>query len=221
MNLLVDALAWISDPQNWQGSSGIPVRLTQHLAITAVTVLCASLIAIPAGLLIGHTRKGSGLIGGVTGAARAIPTLGVLTLVGLVVGIGAVAPVIALVVLAIPSLLAGAYAGVQAVNRELPQAAKAIGMSSSQVLLRVELPLALPIIIGGFRAAVLQVIATATLAAYVADLGLGRYLFAGLKSRDYAEMLGGSLLVALLALTAELLLAGLQHLAKRRFALSV
>ena len=221
MNLLLDALGWISDPQNWQGSSGIPVRLTQYLAITAVTVLCASLIAIPAGLLIGHTRKGAGLIGGVTGAARAIPTLGVLTLVGLVVGIGAVAPVIALVVLAIPSLLAGAYAGVQAINRELPQAAKAIGMSSSQVLLRVELPLALPIIIGGFRAAVLQVIATATLAAYVADLGLGRYLFAGLKSRDYAEMLGGSLLVALLALTAELLLAGVQHLAKRRFALSV
>lgn len=215
MNLLLDAWSWLADPSNWVGTSGIPVRFGEHVVITVVSVLLAAVLAVPAGVLIGHTRRGAGLVGAITGAARAVPTLGLLTLFGLAIGIGLTAPMLALVVLAIPSLLAGAYAGVQAIDPSIPQAARAIGMSPLQVVLRVEVRLALPVLVGGIRAATLQVVATATLAAYTADYGLGRYLFSGLKSRDYDVMLGGALVVVVLALILELLLAGAQRLAHR------
>lgn len=218
MNLLLEAIVWLTDPANWVGANGIPTRIAQHLAITAVAIALAAMVALPAGLLIGHTRRGAGFVGAVAGAARAIPTLGLLTLFGLALGIGMQAPLLALIVLAIPSLLAGAYAGVQSVDPATSQAAKSIGMSPAQVLFRVELPLAAPIIIGGLRAATLQVVATATLAAYTADLGLGRYLFAGLKSRDYPEMLGGALLVTALALLIEIALGAGQRIAATRLA---
>lgn len=211
MNLFVEAWAWLADPAHWAGSGGIPFRVLQHLGVTLLAVFAAGLLAVPAGVLIGHTRRGAGIIGGLVGAARALPTLGLLTLLGLWLGIGLAAPVIALIVLAIPSLLAGAYAGVQAVDPAVPEAARAIGFSPAQVVLRAELPLALPVLIGGVRAATLQVVSTATLAAYTADLGLGRYLFAGLKSRDYPQMLAGALLVVALTLTLELVLAAVQR----------
>lgn len=218
MNILTEAFGWLTDPANWAGAGGIPARVLQHLAITGIAVLAAAAIALPAGLLIGHARRGAAVVGAITGAARAIPTLGLLTLIGLAIGIGVTAPLLALIVLAIPSLLAGAYAGIQAIDPATAQAAQAIGMSPAQVLLRVEMPLAAPTIVGGIRAAALQVVATATLAAYTADIGLGRYLFTGLKSRDYPEMLGGALLVAALALLLELALAACQRIAATRIA---
>ncbi len=210
-----EALAWLTDPAHWQGAGGIPTRIAQHLAVSGIAVALAALVALPTGILIGHTRRGSGVIGAFTGAARAIPTLGLLTLFGLAFGIGLKAPLAALVILAIPSLLAGAYAGIQSIDPAIPNAAKAVGMSPWQVIRSVEIPLASPVILGGLRSATLQVVSTATLAAYVADTGLGRYLFAGLKSRDYTQMLAGAIIVALLALTLELLLALCQHLAAR------
>lgn len=217
MNLLVEAFTWLSDPAHWSGAGGIPARTGQHLAITAAALGIAAVLALPAGALIGHARRGEAVIGGLVGAARALPTLGLLTLLALALGIGVEAPLIALVVLAVPSLLAGAYAGVQAVDPSTPAAAKAIGFTPWQVLTMVELPLALPVIIGGVRAAMLQVVSTATLAAYVADLGLGRYLFAGLKTRDYPQMLAGALLVVAVTLVLDLLLAAAQRAATRRF----
>ena len=217
MNLFIDACAWLADPEHWAGPSGIPIRTLQHLGVTLLALVIASAIALPLGVLIGHTRRGAGIIGGFTGAARALPTLGLLTLCGLWLGIGLGAPLLALTVLAIPSLLAGAYAGVQAVDPVIPEAASAVGFSPAQVIFRVELPLALPVLIGGIRAAVLQVVSTATLAAYTADLGLGRYLFTGLKARDYPQMLAGALLVVALTLLLELLLAAWQRAATRRF----
>ena len=210
-----DAIAWLTDPVHWQGAGSVPVRIGQHLALTGIAVVLAAVIALPAGILIGHTRRGSGIIGAFTGAARAIPTLGLLTLFGLAFGIGLKAPLAALVILAIPSLLAGAYAGIQSIDPAIPNAASAIGMSPAQVIRAVEIPLARPVILGGLRSATLQVVSTATLAAYVADTGLGRYLFAGLKSRDYTEMLAGAIIVALLALILELVLGMCQHLAAR------
>ncbi|GAA2124684.1 ABC transporter permease [Glycomyces algeriensis] len=218
MNLFLDALAWLTDPANWTGPGGIPTRVLQHLVITFAAVAAAAVVALPTGVLIGHTRKGAGVVGAIAGAARAIPTLGLLTLLGLALGIGLEAPLLALIVLAVPSVLAGAYAGVQNVSTDTTGAAKAIGMSPRQVVFQVEIPLAAPVIIGGLRAATLQVVATATLAAYTADFGLGRYLFAGLKSRDYAEMLAGALLVAVLALVLELLFAAAQRRAAGRIA---
>lgn len=218
MSLLMDAVAWLGDATNWQGADGVPTRTLQHLAITAGSVGAAVAVALPTGVLIGHTRRGAGLIGALTGAARAIPTLGLLTVFGLAYGIGLKASVVALVVLAVPSVLAGAYAGVQSVDAATVSAARAVGMRPSQVILRVELPLASPVVIGGIRAATLQVAATATLAAYIADFGLGRYLFAGLKSRDYPQMLAGALLVAALALLLELAFATAQRYATARLA---
>ena len=216
MNEFGAAFAWLTNPNHWHGAGGIPTRIVEHLGVTALAVVLAALIAIPLGVLIGHTRRGAGLMGAFTGAARAIPTLGILTLFGLALGIGLRAPLVALVILAIPSLLAGAYSGVQAIDPTIPNAAKAIGMSPWQVIRSVEIPLALPVILGGLRSATLQVVSTATLAAYVADAGLGRYLFAGLKSRDYAQMLAGALLVTILALLLEMILALGQRRAARR-----
>ncbi|WP_336658906.1 ABC transporter permease [Leucobacter sp. USHLN153] len=216
MDLFADAVSWLTDPAQWSGSGGIPIRLLQHLALTGAALLIAGVLALPVGAVIGHTRRGSGAVGALAGAARALPTLGVLTLFGLALGIGVTAPLLALVVLAIPSLLAGAYAGVTAVDPLIPSAAKSVGYSAVQVLLRVELPLSLPVMIGGVRAATLQVVSTATLAAYTADVGLGRYLFSGLKSRDYGQMLAGALLVVAVTLVLEIILSALQRLASRR-----
>lgn len=207
MTFLVEAFAWLIDPNNYSGPTDIPARVIEHLLFTLLTILIASLIAVPAGYLIGHTGRGRSLMIGVTGALRAIPTLGLLTVVALSVGIGLGAPLVALTVLAIPPILAGAYTGFEAVNRSTIDAARAMGMSELQIVLRVEIPLGLPLLLGGVRSATLQVIATATLAAYVANVGLGRYLFAGLRTADYAQMLGGSILVILLALVLEGLFA--------------
>ena len=215
MNYLRQAFSWLTDSSNWSGASGIPARIGEHLLITAIVVGLAAAIAVPVGVLVGHTRRGAAAVGAVTGAARSIPTLGLLTVFGLAFGIGLKAPVLALVILAIPSLLAGTYAGIQAIDPAIPSAAKAVGMSPAQVIGKVEIPLALPVIGGGIRAAVLQVIATATLAAYISDTGLGRYLFSGLKSRDYTQMLGGAFVVILLALLMEVILASLQRAATR------
>lgn len=218
MNLFVDAFAWLADPGHWSGPGGVPSRLLEHLAITAAALLAAAVVALPLGVLIGHTRRGAGLVGAVSGAARALPTLGLLTLFGLALGIGISAPLLALIVLAVPSLLAGAYAGVQAIDPAVPGAARAIGFSTAQVVLRVEVPLSMPVMIGGVRTAALQVVSTATLAAYTADIGLGRYLFAGLKSRDYPQMLAGALLVVVLTLVLDLLLGACQRAASARVA---
>ncbi|PJJ63389.1 ABC transporter permease [Compostimonas suwonensis] len=212
MNLFLDAIAWIADPVNWSGPSGIPTRFAEQLYVTFVVLVIAAVIALPIGMVIGHTGKGRGFAVAVSGGLRALPTLGVLTLVGLWVGIGLTAPIISLVILAIPSLLAGAYSGFEAIDRRTVDAARSLGMTELQIVTKVELPLGLPLLIGGVRAATLQIVATATLAAYVADVGLGRYLFQGIKTQDYAEALGGSILVVILALVLDGLLALTQRL---------
>lgn len=216
MNLLSEAFAWLAQPENWNGPNAIPARALQHLGVSFLVILVAAALALPVGILVGHTRRGAGWVGAIVGAARAIPTLGVLTIFGLLLGIGLTAPVLALIILAIPSLLAGAYAGIQAIDPAIPSAARAIGMTPAQVIRQVEIPLGLPVMLGGLRAATLQVMATATLAAYTADVGLGRYLFAGLKARDYPQMLGGALLVVGLTLILELILGTAQRSAARR-----
>ncbi|KRE30747.1 ABC transporter permease [Agromyces sp. Soil535] len=203
MNLFLDAIAWILDPANWSGVGSIPERIGQHLLISAIVLVIASLIALPIGVLVGHSGRGKDPAVMVSGGLRALPTLGALTLFALWLGIGLQAPIIALVILAIPPLLAGAYAGLESVDRRTIDAARAMGMREDQIVGKVELPLAMPIVVGGIRSATLQIIATATLAAYVADFGLGRFIFEGLKTRDYAEMLGGSILVIILALVVD------------------
>lgn len=215
MSVFLEALAWIVDPDHWGGPEGIGIRLAQHLAITVAAVLLAAVPAISIGILIGHTGRGRGVVVALVGAVRAIPTLGLLTVLALLLGIGLEAPLLALVALAVPSLLAGAYAGIEAADPAAVDAARAMGMSELQIVRQVEVPLGAAVIVGGVRAATVQVVATATLAAYTADTGLGRYLFAGLKARDYPQMLAGALLVAALALLLDRLLATAQQRASR------
>lgn len=215
MNLLLEAVEWLKDGQNWLGPSGILVRTGQHLLFVAAVVLISALIALPIGLYIGHTGRWKNFVLTATGAARAVPTLGLLTLIGLWLGIGWQAPLIALVALAMPPILAGAYSGVISAQGS-SDAARAIGLTERQILTQLEIPAGAALIITGLRSAVLQVIATATLAAYTANLGLGRFLYVGLKTRDYGQMIGGALVVVVIALIVDLLFGRLQARASRR-----
>ena len=215
MNLFLEALEWLFTGENWDGDAGILSRLQQHLYFTLAVVALACVLALPAGVAIGHTRRGVAVVPMITASARALPTLGLLTLVGLWSGLGLVAPFCALLVLAIPPMLAGAYAGITSAEPVTVDAARAIGLSSWQVLTQVELPAAVPLLLEGLRSTTLQVVATATLAAYTADVGLGRFLFAGLKTRDYAQMIGGALLVVVLALVLDLLLVLAKYMITR------
>jgi osmoprotectant transport system permease protein len=208
----VNLLGYLFDPANWSGTQGIPARLVEHLGYTALTLLIAVVIAVPLGAWIGHTGRGGFLVVGMANGLRALPTLGLLVLIVGATGLGLLGPITALVILAVPPILAGTYAGVRNVDPAVVDAARGMGMRGREVLLGVELPNALPLIIGGIRSSVLQVISTATIAAYVALGGLGRYIIDGLAVRDFPQMIAGSLLVALLAIVVDLLLAGLQKL---------
>lgn len=205
-------LGWLFDPAHWSGAGSIPQRLVEHIGYTALTMLIAIVIAVPLGAWIGHTGRGGFLVVGSANGLRALPTLGVLILLVQWIGLGIVGPLIALVLLAVPPVLAGTYAGVRNVDASVVDAARGMGMRGREILFGVELPNALPLIIGGIRSSVLQVISTATIAAYVGLNGLGRYIIDGLSTRDFPQMIAGSILVALLAVVADLVLAGLQKL---------
>ncbi|MGV8857379.1 ABC transporter permease [Rhodoglobus sp.] len=217
MNLLIEALQWLFSPERLEGSNPIPLRLEEHLFYTFVSVLIAALIAVPLGFFIGHTGKGRDFAVGLSGAARALPSFGLILLLVLLIGVVErqlqLAAIIAFVLLAIPSILAGAYAGLEAVDRRVIDAARAVGMTEWQILWKVEVPLGLPLLIGGLRAATLQVVATATLAAYVGLGGLGIYIFRGLPLQLYYEMLGSALLIAALALALDVIFALIQQFA--------
>ena len=207
----VESLRWLAEPSRWSGPAGIPLRTLEHLGYTALGVLLAALLAIPLGLAVGHTGRFKGLAVATAGAARALPTLGLVTLFALLMGIGLTAPLLSFVILAIPSLLAGAYSAVESADPATVDAARAQGMTEWQILTRVELPLGMPLLVGGVRGATVQVVATAMLAAYVGSGGLGRYIFQGLGSQDYPQMIAGSLLVIVLALVLDLALLLLQR----------
>jgi osmoprotectant transport system permease protein len=213
VNLFSSAIAWIFDPKNSVGANGIPIRMFEHVWITLLAVAIACVIAIPLGFLVGHTGRGKGIAVGFSGGVRALPTLGLLTILALWIGLGLEAPLISFVILAIPSILAGAYSGIEAIDPVTVDASRAQGMTEWQILTKVEIPLGLPLLVGGIRASVLQVVATVTLAAYINAGGLGGYAFAGLANQDYTEVLGGSILVIVLAIVFELIFAALQRLA--------
>jgi osmoprotectant transport system permease protein len=213
MSVATQAWEWFTTGAHWQGEDGVPHRLAQHAGYTALTVAVAVVVAVPLGLWIGHTGRLRGVAVALTGALRALPTLGLLTLIVLWQGIGLVPPIAALVVLAVPPLLAGAYAGVESVDRRTVDAARGMGMTEWQVLTRVEVPLGLPLLLGGLRSAVLQVVATATVAAYIGLGGLGRYVIDGVQIRDYPQTLAGSLVVVVMALLLDGAFALLQRLA--------
>lgn len=217
---MIDSLvSWFGDAANWSGADGVPARLGEHLRFTLLTVAIAALIAVPLGAWVGHTGRARWLVTSAN-AVRAVPSLGLLFAASMIVGpliqsdLAFVIPsLLALVLLAIPPLLSGTYAGIDSVDPATRDAARGMGMREREVLLQVEVPIAMPLVLSGLRSATLQVIATATIAASISLGGLGRYLIDGLASRDLPQMIAGSVLVAVLALVADGLLALVQRYA--------
>jgi osmoprotectant transport system permease protein len=222
MELLGEVVAWLTDPAQWTGRDAIPVRMTEHVVISGISLLVGLAIALPLGLAIGHTRRWTGAVVAITNVGRAVPSIGILGLAYVATlplvaaldlrNIGTPAAVIALIALAIPPIVVNAYTGIRDIDPDIVEAARGMGMSGRQVLRRIEVPIALPVILAGVRTSSVQVIATATLGAILSTGGLGRYIVDGFAQLDEPQMVGGALLVMLLVLVSEALFA----LAQRR-----
>jgi osmoprotectant transport system permease protein len=210
MEVIADVLRWLTDPGQWSGPDGIPARTLQHVWYSLLATAIAAAIALPIGIGIGHTGRGGLVAVNLTNLGRAIPTLGIIILVFTLVGFGIVPVLVSLVALAIPPIVTNSYVGVRSVDRDVREAAEGMGMRGRQILWKVELPVAMPLIMAGLRTSTVQVVATATLAAYVGLGGLGRYLIDGLSQRDLPQVVGGAILVALLSLATELVLGRVQ-----------
>lgn len=211
MDILGQAAAWLSDPANWAGASGIPVRLVEHVALTGLTVIVGVAIALPVGLAIGHTGRGALLALNLANLGRAMPSYALLLVLFPLFGLGFATAFPALLLLTVPPILTNTYIGIHEVDRDMVEAGRGMGMSSGQILARVELPVALPFIIAGIRTATVQVVATATLAALVAGGGLGRYIVDGFALQDDGQLVAGGFLVAGLAIATERFLAAVEH----------
>jgi osmoprotectant transport system permease protein len=220
-----EIVAFLTDPANWEGTTGIPNRLVEHLVISGLAIAFAAAIAVPLGLYIGHTNRGSGLAINIANIGRAIPsyammviplplTLTLAPVLGYDPTFGLVfLPIfIAMALLAIPPLLVSTYAGLRSVDRELIEAGRGMGLSENQIVRRIELPLASSIIVGGFRTATLQVISTATIGAILSGGGLGRFIVDGRNQglAGHASIYAGAILIAALAIGVDLVLAFVQ-----------
>jgi osmoprotectant transport system permease protein len=213
VNGLRSAWLWLTQAQQWQGTDGIPVRLVQHLEYTAFALALATAIALPLGLAIGHTGRGGLVMISLANFGRALPTLGLVVLAFILTSGSSVAVLVALVVLAIPPILVNTCEGILGVDRDIKDAARGMGMTAPQVLLRAEVPVATPLILLGLRTAAIQVVATATVAAYIGLGGLGRYIIDGWARNDYAMVGGGAIVVVALALAVQLIFVALRRLA--------
>lgn len=224
MDALTATIAWLLDPAHWSGADGIPIRLWEHISISGASVLAAAAIALPIGAFIGHTGRAASLAINVANIGRAVPSYAILVIVlpislrlasdigydpGL--GLSVIPTFTAMVALAIPPILVGTYAGLREVDRDIVEAGRGMGMRERQILMRLEIPLALPVIFGGIRTAAVQVVATATLGAIVSYGGLGRYLIDGIARNETDRLFAGVVLVAGLALVVEAAFALLQR----------
>ena len=218
MHTFGEVVRWFSDGSHWQGSSGVPVRVLQHVEISLVAVGLAAAIALPIGLLIGHTRRGEFLAVTVANFGRAVPSFAILSIAFQLVldfkptlAFGFIPTVVALWLLGIPPILLNTYVGVSEVDQDTVEAARGMGLSGRQVLRRLELPLAAPLILAGLRTAAVQVVATATLAALIGGGGLGRFIIDGFHTGDDPQVVAGALLVAGLAIVTEAIMGLLER----------
>ena len=211
MGFLADVVDWFGDGEHWSGPNGIPERLIEHAQMSFLCTLVAALLALPVGILLGHLGRGGTIALNVANVGRALPSFAILVIAFEFTGIGARPAAIALIALAIPPMVTNAYVGVHEVVQDMREAARGLGMTGRQLLFRVELPVASPLIMAGVRTAAVQVVATATLAALVAWGGLGRYIVDGLAQRDNVQVFGGAVLVAGLSVVTEVVLATVQR----------
>jgi osmoprotectant transport system permease protein len=211
MTLFGEVVDFLTDSANWSGGFGIPHRLREHLSMSAMTILASLVLALPVGIGLGHFRKGGFIAINVANVGRALPSYALLVIgLSLLSDVGQTA-FVALVALAVPPIVTNSYVGVSEVDPEVRDSARGMGMTRGQLLWRVELPMAMPLIMAGVRTASVQVVATATLAAVISWGGLGRFVVDGFYQQDYAEMIAGAVLVAVLAIITEVLLGGLQR----------
>ena len=208
MEVLGAVATWFADPAHWQGEDGIRVRVWEHIQLSGAAVLIAAAVALPLGLYLGHTGRGGFVAINVANLGRALPSLALIALglvasIGLGLGLGFWPTLFALVPLALPPILTNTFIAVRAVDRDTIESARGMGLRESQILRQVELPLALPLILGGLRTASVNVVATATLGALVAGGALGRYIVDGLALQEYDRLMAGAILVALLAILTE------------------
>lgn len=201
MNVLNFINSFFSDSAHWQGYDGIPARLGEHVQYTLLALGIAAAVGLPVGLLTGHTGRGGNALALIATSARALPSFGLMVLMFILLGLGMAPVMIPLVVLAIPPILVTTYEAMRSVDPAPVDAARGMGMAETGVLFRVELPVALPLILSGLRSAAIQIVSTATIAAYVSFGGLGRYIIDGLYQRNYEKVVGGATLVAAMALT--------------------
>jgi len=217
MNFLRDIAHWFNDPAHWRGPGGIPHRLLEHTQYSVCAVVAAVVLAVPVAVWLGHRRQFGTVAVNVSNIGRAIPSFAILVLGAQQFGllelpvIGSFTTFIALVALAVPPLVTNAYVAVAEVPDEVRDAARGVGMSEVQILRRIELPIALPLLMAGVRTAAVQVVATATIAAFVGAGGLGRYIIDGRAVFDNTEIFAGALLVALLSLVTEVVLGTAQR----------
>jgi len=226
MDLIARTLAWLTEPAHWSGPNGIPVRLAEHAGLSGASLLIAVAIALPAGLWIGHTGRFAWLGQGAATLWRALPSLAVIAIVLPITaaidpqaGFRIYPTVVAMVVLAVPPILVNAQAGIAGVERDVVEAARGQGLSEWQILRRVELPLAVPVIVAGLRSAAIQIVATATLGAILGFGGLGRYLVEGFATFSLggdAEVVAGAFLVAALVIAVEAAFTVAQYLVTPR-----
>lgn len=206
MNPFARGIVYLNDPYNWTRTDGVGILqlLYEHLAISAVAVLLAMIVALPVGMILGHTGRGSGFVVGLSNVSRSVPVLGLLTVFAVTpIGFGNRATTIALAIFAIPPVLTNTFVGFDEVDRDVREAARGVGMSGAQLIRRVEFPLALPLVMTGVRTATVQVVATAGLAALVGGGGLGKLITLGFGQQDYGQVVAGAILVAGLALLTE------------------
>ena len=211
MAFLAEAFEWFTTAANWWGSEGMVHRLQEHVGMSAAALATAMVIALPLGLVLGHTGRGGPLAVNLSNLGRAVPSFAIIVLMASIVGIGAKPAYIALVALAVPPMVTNTYTAIRGVDRDVREAAEGMGLTGRQVLARVEVPMALPLMMAGIRTSAVQVVATATLAALVGWGGLGRYIIDGLATRDFQEVFAGALLVAVLSLLVEIGLSVLQR----------
>jgi osmoprotectant transport system permease protein len=210
---------WFANPAHWTGNDGVIVLVFQHLAYSSAALLLACLIGLPVGLYVGHTGRGVVFIAGFANALRSLPSLGLIALLVILFGpifasdMAFIVPsLIVLVLLAVPPIMTGSYAGIAAVDPAAVDAARGMGKRPLDILFDVELPCALPLIFSGLRSATLQIISTATIAAYVSLGGLGRLIIDGRAQNDYYQMAAGAVLVGILALTVDLVIGAISRL---------
>jgi len=216
IDFLGEVVAWFGDPANWLGTSGILNRLREHVQITVAATAVSMVVAIPPAVWLAHKRIGGTFVVAVVNIARAIPSFAIVVLflpisIRLGLGIGFWPTFLALLFLAIPPMFTNAYTGVAGVDPDLVEASRGMGMTDREVLTKVEIPMASPVILGAVRVAAVQVIATATLGALVGWGGLGRFIVDGFAVRDSVVVFAGALLVAGLAVVTQLVLGTVER----------